>query len=314
MKQVMSASIVVAAVLLVTPRLAAQVTGDEPIVVSDLGAGIYMLQARGGNIGLSVGPDATFMIDDQYAPLTDRIVAEVGKLTQRPIDFVLNTHWHGDHTGGNENLGAAGVWIVAHDKVRERMSAEQFLEIFGERVPAAPAVALPSITFSDSVRFHVNGEAIEVVHPDGAAHTDGDSVVFFEGANIVHAGDVFFNGMYPFIDVSTGGSLPGVVRAADRILERIDDDHEDHSGARAGVEPSGAPSLPGHDRRSRQGRRVDGGGRKHSRGGDRRQPHGAVGRHLRDGTLVHQSPGLRGYRLRQRRGRLGRSRRLSADT
>jgi glyoxylase-like metal-dependent hydrolase (beta-lactamase superfamily II) len=219
----MSVSTVVA-VFFAASRLAAQVTGDEPIVVSDLGAGLYMLQSRGGNIGLSVGPDSTFMVDDQYAPLTERIVAEVAKLTERPIDFVLNTHWHGDHTGGNENLGAAGVWIVAHDNVRERMSTEQFLELFNDRVPPAPAVALPSITFSDSVRFHVNGETIDVVHPDGSAHTDGDSVVFFEGANVVHAGDVFFNGMYPFIDVSSGGSLSGVVRAADRILERIDDD------------------------------------------------------------------------------------------
>ncbi len=215
---------IVVAVVLAASQLAAQVTGEEPIVVSDLGAGLYMLEARGGNIGLSVGPEATFMVDDQYAPLTDRIVGEVGKLTERPIDFVLNTHWPGDHTGGNGNLGAAGAWIVAHDNVRERMSVEQFIELFDERVPPAPTAALPAITFSDSVRFHFNGETIHIVHPDGAAHTDGDSVVFFEGANVVHTGDVFFNGMYPFIDVSTGGTLPGVVRAADRILERIDDD------------------------------------------------------------------------------------------
>jgi cyclase len=179
--------------------------------------GVYMLMGAGGNIGLSVGADAAFLIDDQYAPMTPKIKAAVAALTSKPVRFVLNTHWHGDHTGGNKDLGESGTLIVAHENVRKRMTAEQFLEAFGMKVPPADPAALPVVTFSDSVTFHLNGEEIYAFHIP-PAHTDGDSLVQFRKANVLHGGDTFFNGMYPFIDLSTGGEVGGMIAAADRML------------------------------------------------------------------------------------------------
>jgi glyoxylase-like metal-dependent hydrolase (beta-lactamase superfamily II) len=133
---------------------------------------------------------------------------------------VLNTHWHGDHVGGNENLGKAGALIVAHENVRERMSTEQFLEALNQKVPASPEVALPVVTFDDSVTFHLNGDEIHAFHVP-PAHTDGDSVVYFREADAVHMGDVFFQSGYPFVDLSSGGSAPGVLDAVERVLGMI---------------------------------------------------------------------------------------------
>ncbi|HRC86077.1 MAG TPA: MBL fold metallo-hydrolase [Thermoanaerobaculia bacterium] len=185
--------------------------------------GISMLLGAGGNIGVSVGEDGVFLIDDQYAPLTEKIQAAVKALSPKPVRFLLNTHWHGDHTGGNENLGKAGAMIVAHDNVRIRLSTEQFMPRFNEKVPPSPAIALPVVTYNDSVTFHVNGEEIYAFHVP-PAHTDGDSIVFFRKANVVHMGDVFFNGLYPFIDVDSGGSISGVIAAVDRVLAMVGDD------------------------------------------------------------------------------------------
>ena len=185
------------------------------------GGKVYMLSGQGGNIGVCVGDDGVFAIDDQFAPLTPRILAEIEKISEKPIRFVVNTHWHGDHTGGNENLGKAGAIIVAHANVRKRMSEQQFMEAFNRTVEPSPKVALPVVTFEQSVTFHWNDETIEVVHVQ-PAHTDGDSFVHLRSANALHAGDVFFNGMYPFIDTSTGGNLEGMIRAVERILERCD--------------------------------------------------------------------------------------------
>jgi cyclase len=179
--------------------------------------GIYMLQGAGGNIGLAVGDDGAFLIDDQYAPLTDKVKAAVAAVTNKPIRFVLNTHWHGDHTGGNENLGAAGALIVAHDNVRTRLVAGQFNEMFNRTVPPAPRAALPVITFSESVTFHLNGDEIYAFHVP-PAHTDGDAVVVFRRADVIHTGDLLFNGGYPVFDVASGASLSGWIAAADRVL------------------------------------------------------------------------------------------------
>ena len=207
-----------ALILFALSPLSAQPNLDNVQVKAEKVAdGIYMLLGAGGNIGVSVGEDGVFMIDDQYAPLTEKIQAAVKKLSEKPIRFVLNTHWHGDHTGGNENLGKAGTLIVAHDNVRERMSTEQFLAAFNNRVPPSPKGALPVVTFNDRVTFHLNGDEIHAFHVD-PAHTDGDSVVHFREADVVHAGDLYFNGIYPFIDVSTGGGIDGVIAAIEEIL------------------------------------------------------------------------------------------------
>ncbi len=179
--------------------------------------GVYMLKGAGGNIGLSVGADTAFLIDDQYAPLTPKVKAAVAALTSKPVRFVLNTHWHGDHTGGNKDLGESGTLIVAHENVRKRMSTDQFIEAFGMKEPAADPAALPVVTFTDAVTFHLNGDEIYAFHV-APAHTDGDSVVQFRKANVLHGGDTFFNGMYPFIDLSSGGSVNGMIAAADRML------------------------------------------------------------------------------------------------
>jgi cyclase len=184
--------------------------------------GLYMLTGSGGNIGLSVGSSGAFVIDDQYAPLSDKILAAVKAITPDPVRFVVNTHWHGDHTGGNENMGKAGAFLVAHENVRARMSKEQFSEAFQRTTPASPEGALPVVTFADAITFHWNGDEIRVYHV-APAHTDGDSIVQFVKADVVHMGDLFFNGSYPYIDVSSGGRVDGVIAAADRALAATTD-------------------------------------------------------------------------------------------
>ena len=184
--------------------------------------GLYMLTGRGGNIGLSVGKSGAFLIDDQYAPLSDKILAVVKSITPDPVRFVVNTHWHGDHTGGNENLGKAGAYVVAHDNVRKRMSSENFNAVFNSKTPASPEAALPIVTFAEGLTFYWNGEEIRVYHVP-PAHTDGDAIVHFVKADVVHMGDCFFNGAYPFIDVSSGGRVDGYITAADRVLAAASD-------------------------------------------------------------------------------------------
>ncbi|MEQ8765945.1 MAG: MBL fold metallo-hydrolase [Planctomycetota bacterium] len=183
---------------------------------------VHVLFGQGGNIGLSVGEDGVLMVDDQFAPLTPRILAAIGSLSEQPVHWVVNTHFHGDHTGGNENLAKAGATLVAHDNVRERLSNEQYSSFSNRATPPAPEQARPTVTFNDTMTLHWNGEAIEVIHV-GPAHTDGDSIVFFKSSNVVHTGDTFFNGFYPYIDPNSGGRIDGMVRSADRLLEKIDE-------------------------------------------------------------------------------------------
>ncbi len=191
---------------------------EVEIKVQQLTEHVYMLEGRGGNIGLSIGDDGVFMIDDQYAPLTPAILEAIDRLTDQPVKFVLNTHWHGDHTGGNENLGKAGAIIVAHDKVRERMSTEQFRKLIGGRTPPAADAALPMVTFNDRISFFMNDDEIQAFHV-APAHTDTDSMIYFSSADVLHMGDVFFNKQFPFIDVDLGGSVDGTIAAANLALE-----------------------------------------------------------------------------------------------
>lgn len=185
------------------------------IRVERIAPGVAILFGRGGNIGVSYGADGNILIDDQYAPATERVIAAVRTLDADPIHYVINTHWHGDHSGGNENLGRAGTVIVAHDNVRFRMTMEQLVR--GERVPPSPAGALPVITFSENMTFHLNGDDIRAIHVDHA-HTDGDSLIYWTRANVLHMGDTFFNGLLPFIDLDSGGSIDGAILAVERGL------------------------------------------------------------------------------------------------
>ena len=195
------------------------------IEVVDVSEGVYMLVGAGGNIGVSVGDDGAFLVDDQFAPLTGKILAAIATLTEAPVRFVVNTHFHGDHTGGNENLGKAGAIIVAHENVRNRMSMEQFRESHGRSSPASPPEALPVVTFTEGLTFHWNGDQIRVFHDRmGHAHTDGDAIVHFVQANVIHMGDTYFNGMYPFIDVNSGGDVRGLIQVVNRVIHMADDD------------------------------------------------------------------------------------------
>ena len=184
---------------------------DVTIQTVPVAGNISMLVGQGGNIGVSAGEDGVLIIDDQFAPLAGRIRTALEALGSDTPSFVLNTHFHGDHVGGNVEFGAGGV-IVAHENVRLRM-------IDGE----SPPVALPVVTFNNNVTIHFNGENITLIHMP-AGHTDTDSVVLFEDANVIHMGDHFFNGGFPFVDIASGGSVQGYLSNLEKVLSWIDDD------------------------------------------------------------------------------------------
>jgi glyoxylase-like metal-dependent hydrolase (beta-lactamase superfamily II) len=197
--------------------LAAQNFDTIQIRTQPLDGGLYMLQGAGGNIGLAVGDDAVFVVDDQFAPLTPKILAAIAAVTPRPVRFVVNTHWHFDHTGGNENMGKAGGLLVAHENVRRRMSMGQLMWTLNRRESAAAPGALPVVTFTESMTFHINGDSVVVKHVP-PAHTDGDAIVFFTRVNVIHMGDLFVSEGLPFVDLSSGGSIHGVIRAAETAI------------------------------------------------------------------------------------------------
>jgi glyoxylase-like metal-dependent hydrolase (beta-lactamase superfamily II) len=199
------------------------------IKATKVNGNVYMLEGAGGNIGVSVGSDGILIVDDQFAPLAEKIKTALKTLGDGKLKFILNTHWHGDHTGSNAILGREAP-IIAHDNVRKRLSTEQKIEFFKMTVPPSPAEALPVITFDNSLSVHFNGEEIKVIHfPHG--HTDGDSVIFFTKSNVVHLGDDFFAGRFPFVDLDSGGSVQGLAKNIGEIIPKI---------------PAGAKLIPGH--------------------------------------------------------------------
>lgn len=206
-----------------TVTIAQPDTSEVEIKTIPVADNLYMLEGAGGNIGLFVGEDGAFVIDDQYAPMAPKITAAIKKITEKPVEFVVNTHWHGDHTGGNEAMGQAGAIIVAHDNVRKRLASGGEIQAFKMQIPPAPKAALPVITFDDEISFHWNGDRLEVFHPE-PAHTDGDAVIYFSERNVLHAGDIFFNGFYPFIDPSSGGSARGMIAAVDELLAIVNEE------------------------------------------------------------------------------------------
>lgn len=195
---------------------------DVQVTSEHLRNGIYAIMGKGGNLAVSIGDEGTFLVDDQYAPLTDKIIAEIKALDGQTPQFLINTHWHNDHSGGNENFGKQGSIIIAHHNVRSRMSIDNEIKAFNTTVPKSPKQALPILTFGDDMHMHLNGDVIEVVHIPNA-HTDGDSVIYFKNADVLHTGDIWFNGMYPFIDVEHGGSLAGMVKAATLLINKASD-------------------------------------------------------------------------------------------
>lgn len=213
-------SVVISALLLTTPTLRAD--GEVTIKTIPVANHIYMITGKGGNIGVFTGKDGTFVIDDQFAPLTDKILKAIKAVGGDSPRFLINTHFHGDHTGGNENLGKTGTLIVSHHNVRKRLENGSFIQAFGMKSAPAAEAALPALTFSKKIKFHINGETVKAIHVS-AAHTDGDSFIHFPTANVVHAGDLFFNGFYPFIDAAHGGTVKGVIRGVDQILAITDD-------------------------------------------------------------------------------------------
>lgn len=184
--------------------------------------GIYMLQGRGGNVGVLTGKQGMLVIDDQYADHSQALDAGLKSLSEKPVQFLINTHWHSDHSGGNTFFGEKGAVIVAHDNVRKRLMSGGEIAAFGLKVPPAKPAALPSITYDAGTRFYWNGQTVDLTHPN-PAHTDGDTVVYFQEANVVHTGDLYFNGLFPFIDASSGGKVHGVIAGVDEVLARIDD-------------------------------------------------------------------------------------------
>lgn len=199
------------------------------IKATKVAGNVYMLEGAGGNIGVSVGDDGILIVDDQFAPLADKIRAALKELGDKKLRFILNTHWHGDHTGGNVVFGPEAP-IIAHDNVRKRMATEQKSEFFKSTTPASPKEALPVITFDHNLSVHFNGEEIRAIHyPHG--HTDGDSVIFFTTSNVVHLGDNFFAGRFPFVDLESGGSVEGLTKNIGEIISKI---------------PAGAKLIPGH--------------------------------------------------------------------
>lgn len=195
-------------------------TREVKIDVTKLTEQVYKLEGQGGNIAIFIGEDGVFMIDDQFAPLTPKILDAIKGITDKPVKYLINTHWHGDHTGGNENMQKEGAVIVAHNNVRKRMSMEQVVN--GETKKGASKEALPVLTFTEDMMFHINNDDVLISHIHNA-HTDGDALVYFTTNNVLHAGDSYFQGKFPYIDLSSGGSIDGYIEGIKKMILLADD-------------------------------------------------------------------------------------------
>ena len=221
----------VAALATLALSSAARVQMGDPtkvdVKVTPVANGVSMIEGAngfaGGNVAVTVGNDGLFLIDDELAPLTPKLKAALATLSKKPVRFVVNTHWHADHTGGNPAMAAAGAVIVAQENVRKRLSVDQAIEFMGNKmtIPALPAAALPVVTFTDDVTLHLNGDEVHVIHVP-PAHTDGDAIVHFKKANVIHTGDTVVGG-FPLVDAGSGGTFDGFISAADKVLALADD-------------------------------------------------------------------------------------------
>lgn len=196
--------------LICSPLFAFQNMDDVKIEITPVNGNVYMVQGAGGNIGVLTGEDGVFMIDDQFAALSSRILDKVKTLSDKPVKFLVNTHHHGDHTGGNANLSNQGALIFAHENVRKRLKNDTVIN------------GLPVVTFDENISLHLNNNDIMVVHVHNA-HTDGDALIYFPQSNVLHTGDTFFNGRFPYIDLESGGSVDGDIEAAETGLSFINE-------------------------------------------------------------------------------------------
>ncbi|MFT5320338.1 MAG: cyclase [Pseudohongiellaceae bacterium] len=201
-----------------TSCMAQQDLSQVEIIPHQLSDNIYYLEGSGGNIGVSIGDDGVFMVDDQFAPLSEKILDAIEGLSDQPLRFVINTHQHGDHVGGNQNMGREGAVIVAHENVRTALRAGFNDGDLNQALSADQRIGLPIMTFTDSVDFHLNGEDIHIFY-NGSGHTNGDSFVYFKNNNIIHTGDVFRTVAYPRVDVGAGGTFHGIVASYEKLLE-----------------------------------------------------------------------------------------------
>lgn len=199
------------------------------VTAQKVAGNVHMLQGAGGNIGVSVGPDGILIIDDQFAPLADKIKATLKTLGEGKLKFVLNTHYHGDHTGSNAAFGPEAL-IIAHDNVRKRLSTEQVSKFFNRTTPPSPKEALPVVTFENSISIYFNGEEIKVVHFP-RSHTDGDSIIYFTQSNVIHMGDNLFHGRFPVVDLEAGGDVLGMTKTVGDVIAKL---------------PAGVKIIPGH--------------------------------------------------------------------
>ena len=197
---------------------------DKPVEFTtfQLSDTVYMLRGRGGNIGISTGEDGLYIIDDQLRPITTQLLQAIRKISHKPIRFVINTHYHADHVGGNETIGDAGAVLIAHENIRKRMTTEQVSIFMNNSTPPYPKGALPVLTFNDRLSLHLNGETATAYYVANG-HTDGDSIIHFPVSNVIHMGDMFFNGLYPYVDLDAGGSMQGLVEAANLALSMADE-------------------------------------------------------------------------------------------
>ena len=193
------------------------------IKTTNVAGSVYMLEGSGGNIGVLIGNDGIIIIDDQYAPLSEKINKALGVLSNKPLKFIINTHYHDDHADGNKALAGEGAIIVAHENTRKRLSVNQINTVIKMEQKAYPYEALPKITFSESVTFNMNSETVQVYYVKNA-HTDGDAIIYFKESNVLHAGDVFVRYGLPFIDQENGGNIDGMIAGTDQILKMINED------------------------------------------------------------------------------------------
>ena len=243
---------------------------DVKIETVNLAPGIYMLIGRGGNVGLTVGVDGAAIIDDQFADMAPKIRAAVAMLSDQPVKFVINTHLHGDHTGGNDAFGKSGAVIIAQENVRKRLGTAQVNPSTNAPIAARAREALPVVTFADSATLHFNDDDLEFTHLPNA-HTETDIVVRFRKANIVHMGDLFVGG-FPFIDGNTGGTLDGLIRAHEAVLATIDDNTKIIRGHGPLGNKAELQAYPRHARGGARSRGEAGQGRQEPGRGGRGAP------------------------------------------